>query len=307
MKNKYITQNGIETLTTPAHNFDTVSYPFEANFVSIDGIKMHYVDENKHLSKVIVLVHGEPTWGYVFRHIIPKLSLAGYRVIVPDLIGFGKSDKPIHKKDYSYSKNEDWLKKFLIDELSLDKVNLVVHDWGGVIALRLVAKFPEKFNSVIAMNTAFPRIEGFNPVFYLWRVFTEVLLKLPFSKLIPLGIKKRVEKQEMLGYDAPFPSKKYKTAPKVFSKLVPIFPWDKEAKKNKILWKKLCLYNKPFLTIFSDKDPFTKKVEEDFIKYIKGAQNIKHHKIKNAGHFLQEDEPELVNELVINFLDNEVY
>ena len=307
IENTYTTHKGVDVLVTPSCYFDAVSYPFHENFIEVDGIRMHYVDENKNAEKVLVLVHGEPTWGYLYRNIIPTLVKAGYRVIVPDLIGFGKSDKPKHKKEYSYAKSVAWFQEFLFDKLSLNNINLIVHDWGGLIALRLVANFPEKFKSVVAMNTAFPRIEGFNPVFYLWRLFVPVLLKLPFGRLMPLGTIRKMEKQDRLAYDAPFPSALYKAAPIIFPKLVPAFPWNKESKNNKLLWKKLCNYNKPFLTVFSDKDPFTKRVEEDFIKHIKGAQNIKHHKIKNAGHFLQEDEPELVCALIIDFLKTAVY
>ncbi|MFD2566787.1 haloalkane dehalogenase [Pseudotenacibaculum haliotis] len=304
---KYTTSYGLEVLRTPDSCFKDVDYPFKEHFAQVQEMRMHYVDENPNAKKVIVLLHGEPTWGYLYRKMIPILAKAGYRVIVPDLIGFGKSDKPLDKKSYSYSQNEEWLQEFLFDELNLNEINLVVHDWGGLIALRLVARFPEKFASVVATNTAFPRIEGFNPIFYIWRIIAFIISIVPYSKLIPLGINSAVKKDEMLAYDAPYPNAKYKIAPKIFPKLVPIYPWQKEVKKNKSLWKELCNFSKPFLTVFSGKDPFTKKVELDFIKEVKGAQGIAHKKVPKANHFIQEEEPELLSEYIVEFLENHVY
>lgn len=301
------TSYGMNLLRTPDECFNNIDFPFEANYVYLNEIRVHYLDENKSSEKIIVLLHGLPAWGYLYRKIIPTLSKAGYRVIVPDLIGFGKSDKPTNRKDYSYSKNETWLQEFLFDKLNLENINIVAHDWGGLIALRLVARFPKKFQSVVAMNTAFPRIEGFNFVFYLWRIMSNLATTIPYSKLFKLVLKKEINLDILKGYDAPFPSRKHKTAPKVFPKLVPMNPFSIEAKKNKKLWKLLCDYENPLLTIFSENDPFTKDVEKDFIENIKGADNIKHHKVKSAGHFLQEEHPELISSYIIDFLRDKVY
>lgn len=305
--NKYITSKGVEVLRTPEHLFDEIDYPFTPHYVFIDEIRMHYVDENSESDKVIVLLHGQPTWGYLYRNIIPLLVAAGYRVIVPDLIGFGKSDKPSRKKTYSYAKNVEWMTTFLFDTLKLDQINFGLHDWGGVIGLRIVAAHPEKFKSVIAINTAFPRLEGINPVFCLYRSLIELLVFIPSSVLIRLNIKAANQPQVFKGYDVPFCEYKYRTAPRAFPKLVPIFPWQKETNKNKMAWKKLCEFDRPFVTLFSDKDPFTKRVEEDFIREIAGARNQPHEKIKNLGHFIQEEDPELVANFIIRFLANQVY
>ncbi len=290
-------------LRTPENRFEHLNdYAYEANYVFIDGLRMHYVDENKHSKKVIVLVHGEPTWGYLYRKMIPLFVAQGFRVVVPDLIGFGKSDKLKHKKEYTYSGSVKWLEQFLFEHLQLHHIHFVLHDWGGLIGLRIVANYAERFASVIALNTAFPRMEGFNPAFTLWRLFFELLLQFPISRLIPLGMRTKPDKTEMKAYDAPFPDKRYKTAPLQYPKLVPLYPWNKELQENKRLWEKLGIVTQPFLTIYAANDPFTKRVEEQFIAHIPGALNQPHIKIANAGHYLQEDKPHLVCEHIIAFI-----
>lgn len=303
----FFLMSAFECIQTPAIHFkQLVDYNYAENFAIVDGLRMHYVDENQHSNKIVVLVHGEPTWGYLYRKMIPLFLENGYRVIVPDLIGFGKSDKLKHRHQYSYSLNEKWLSSFLFQHLKLTEINFVLHDWGGLIGLRIVANFPEKFASVIAMNTALPRFEGVNPVFLLWRFLSQPLLYIPFRKLISLGIVKKLSDNELIGYDAPFPSREHKSGPLQFPKLVPQFPWEKELKINKQAWKKLGEFEAPFLTIFSEKDPFTKRVEEKFIAHIPGAKNQPHLKVKNAGHLLQEDEPILISNHIINFIAKNV-
>ncbi len=289
-------------LRTPEQCFDhIIDYPFESNYTYVNGLRVHYLDEGNRNGIPLVLLHGIPTWSYLYRKVIPLLAANGYRVIAPDLIGFGKSDKLTNKKDYSYTKNVEWMRAFLFDNLKLNNVNLILHDWGGLIGMRLVAKSPHLFRSVVAINTAFPRIEGFNPVFFLWWLVSGLVTSIPFRRLMSLAIVKKTAKEILNAYDAPFPEKRFRVAPEVFPKLVPIFPWQHEAKINKVHWRKLCGFSNPFLTIFSEKDPFTKKVEEEFIEKIKGARDQPHLKVKNAGHFLQEDEPGLLCRHLLNF------
>lgn len=297
----FLFDNGT-VIRTPEQCFDhVIDYPFESKYVIVNGLRIHYLDEGNRDGLTVVLLHGLPTWSYLFRRIIPPLVAEGYRVIAPDLIGFGKSDKLTDKKNYSYTKNVEWIRIFLFGVMKLTNINMIAHDWGGLIGLRLVAQYPNRFRSVIAMNTAFPRIEGFNPMFFLWWLASGLVISMSFERLISIGIVKKQKKQILQAYDAPFPEKRFRVAPQVFPKLVPIFPWQYEAKTNKKLWKDLCQYSNPFLTIYSDKDPFTKKVEVEFIKEIKGAKGQPHLKVKNAGHFLLEDNPGLINRHVINF------
>lgn len=304
--NKVNSSAKIPFIRTPDENFHQLKdYPFKENYFFIDGLRMHYVDENPKSKRIVVLLHGEPTWSYSYRKIITVLAKEGYRVIAPDLIGFGKSDKPINKKDYSYKNVVSWIEKLFFTHLNLEKINLIVHDWGGIIGLRILATHPEKFSSVVAMNTAFPRLEGMNVIFSLWRLFSPLVLHKPLSKLILFGIynKNSLNKAELEAFDAPFPTYQHKKGAITYPKLVPIYPWDMEVWKNRTLWKKLVDFDKPFLTIYSDKDPFTKRVEQKFIKEIKGAKNQKHIKIKNAGHFLHEDKPEEVIIHIVDFLN----
>ncbi|MGB3591633.1 MAG: haloalkane dehalogenase [Nonlabens sp.] len=289
---------------TPASRFRDVDYPFIEHYAMIDGWRMHYVDENQESQNIVMLVHGEPTWGYLYRKMIPVFVDAGYRVIVPDLIGFGKSDKPLNKKIYTYSKVEEWFRLFVNDHLKLNNMNLVAHDWGGLIALRTVATNAELFSTVTAMNTAFPRYEGINPLFILWRSLAPLVLHISLRKLMPLGINGKVASKELNGYDAPFPSYKSKLAARIFPKLVPVFKKSEETIKNIKLWEKLKKFDKPFLTIFSENDPFTKDVEIDFIKEISGAKNSDHFKVNNSSHYIQEEHPEYVSRRIIRFIKN---
>ncbi len=294
----------LSAIRTPESRFENlVDYQYDANYVFIDDLRMHYVDENKSSDKTIVLVHGEPTWSYLYRNMIPLFIEQGFRVIVPDLIGFGKSDKLKNKKDYTYSGSVKWFEQFLFERLQLKNIHIVLHDWGGLIGLRTVANYPEKFLSVIAMNTALPRFEGINPVFLLWRFLSQPLLFIPFRILIPLGIVIKISQEELMAYDAPFPDRKYKGAPLQFPKLVPLFPWQKELNINKEIWRKLGEFKVPFLTIFSKKDPFTKRVEKKLIAHIPGASNQPHLKVPLAGHYIQEDQPKLVSKHIISFIE----
>lgn len=294
-------------LRTPDERFNNLKdFDFQAHYEFIDEIRIHYLDENQNSNKVIVILHGEPAWCYSFRNIIPKLVASGYRVIAPDILGFGKSDKPKSKNELSYSKLVEWFEILLFNRLKLNNINLVLHDWGGIIGLRMVANHQGKFSSVIAMNTAFPRFEGINPVFILWRTFCQFLLKKPISELIPLGLynKSALSEEELKAYDAPFPTIAYKIAPKTLPKLVPIFPWQKETWVNRKIWKDLKKFDKPFLTIFSNKDHFTKKAEVKLINQIEGARNVKHIKLEDVGHFPQEEKPEELSHHILNFLDS---
>lgn len=297
-----IRENILRTPESCFHNLP--DYPFKPNYIFIDNIRVHYLDEGENINGVVVMLHGEPSWSYLYRNMIPYFTDAGYRVIAPDLIGFGKSDKPSEPKLYSYTQNTEWVHQLLFKQLRLTEIHLIAHDWGGLIGLRLVAQRPKLFNSVVIMNTAFPRIEGFNPVFFLWWMLSGIVTSIPFRRLMSLGIVGKSSKEILKAYDAPFPKKRFRVAPRVFPRLVPIFPWQQEAKTNKRLWKELCRFENPFLTIFSNKDPFTRRVEEDFISEIKGAQGQPHLKVKNAGHFLQEDEPEQISEHILNFFLN---
>lgn len=300
---RFQTTKGIEVLRTPEDCFDQIhDYPFQANYCEIEGIRMHYLDENPDKNEVVVLLHGEPTWSYLYRKLIPELTKQGYRVVVPDLIGFGKSDKLVHQKDHSYSKSTRWLKSFLFDILDLRDINIVLHDWGGLIGLRIIAEQPLKFKSVIATNTYFPIQSKVNFTYLVWRWLGPIFQSIFFKRMIALGVKCKLSTQDLNAYAAPFPSLRYKAAPLKFPTLLPIFSWSKELKTNQLLWEKLKQFERPFLTIYSKNDPFTKGAEIAFITEIKGAKHQNHLKINNAGHLIQEDQPELFCQHILVFL-----
>lgn len=293
---------GRNVLRTPDECFKgLIAYPFKPHYAEVSGLRMHYVDENPGSSRVVVMLHGEPTWSYLWRHMIPHFTAAGYRVIAPDIPGFGKSDKPVDKNAYTYGGMVEWVRELLFDRLQLRDIHLVVHDWGGLIGLRLVAFHPECFASVVAMNTDLPRAQGFKPAFLLWKIFAPLISLVPYSRLVPLGIHRRPDKKEMLGYDAPFPSKAYKTAPLAVVNSVPVFPWQKESAINRQAWQKLKNFDKPFLTLFGSTDQLTRGIEKQMIKFIRGAKNQPHQRIKGVSHFIQEDIPEEASTSILRF------
>lgn len=264
-------------------------------------MQMHYVHENKGAAETVVLLHGEPSWAYLFRHFITPLAKLGFEVVVPDFIGFGKSDKPIRTSHYSYP---DFVDQFLhlLQHLNIQSTHLVVHDWGGLIGLRAVAQHPHMFRSVVAMNTAFPRAEAPNFVFLAWVAVSRFMVNLPLRFLLRGAMTAAAVKKVAAAYEAPFPSAAHRAGFAAMPHLVPLWPWQRECRINKRLWKQLAAFHRPFITLFSDRDPFTKHVEEQFIKHIKGCAGQAHQRFRGAGHFLMEDLPEPVVTAVCEFL-----
>lgn len=284
-----LTSTGIRYLRTPDQRFSSLpDYGFESHYLFIDGLRLHYLDEGDAKGPVVVLLHGEPSWSYLYRHIIPPLAQAGYRVIAPDLMGFGKSDKPCSLADYTYSRMVYWLKTLLFDELDLKEANLVMHDWGGLLGLRLLAEHTEKLTSAIAMNTGLPRAAFPSLTLGLWQMLSGMASHLAYSRLMRLGMRNGLSKSELAAYDAPFPASDYKSGPRALPLRVPIFPWQAEAKKNRQAWNKLGQVNLPFLCLFSENDPLTRTLDKKLAAHIPGAFGRPHQRFK-AGHFLQED------------------
>jgi len=300
---RYITEEGVEVVRTPDAQFlNLCHFPFRPNYHTVRGIRVHYLDENPDSDKVVVMLHGEPTWGYLYRHMIPHFSEQGYRVIVPDIPGFGRSDKPVDKSAYSYANMVAWVRELLFDRLNLGSIHFIVHDWGGLVGLRLVADHPERFRSVVAMNTDLPRAQGFKPAFLLWWVLAPLLSYIPYSRLIPLGIHRRSDRKELLGYDAPFPSREFKTGPMTVVNLVPVLPWQKESRVNRSAWQRLKEFDRPFLTLFGNRDLMTRGIEEQLIAGIKGAKDQPHMRLSKVSHFIQEDAPDETSRLILRFL-----
>ncbi len=261
----------MQILRTPDNCFSNLKdYNFIPNYVQIDDLRMHYLDEGIPSGKVILLMHGEPTWSYLYRKIIPILSKAGYRVIAPDLIGFGKSDKPAELTNYSYKNHVDWIKKF-IQNLDLQNITLFCQDWGGLIGLRVAAENEELFAGIIASNTGLPT--GDQPpseAFKQWQEFSQSVPVFPAGNIVSGGCFNKLSDEEIASYDAPFPEEKYKAAARIFPKLVPTTPTDPASEDNRKAWMNLMKWEKPFLTCFSDSDPITKGGDMILQKLIPG-------------------------------------
>lgn len=300
----------IESIRTPDSCFENLpGYDFTPHYADIDGLRMHYVDVHgdpdsiKPSGETVVMLHGEPSWSYLYRKMIPIVAKAGHRVIAPDLIGFGRSDKPINQSDYSYAGHVEWLRTLLFDVLNLSDVTLVCQDWGGLLGLRLVGEHPDRFRRVVAGNTGLPVGGGaLSPEFDAWLKFSQEAPVLPIGDIISGGTVSEMSPEIKAAYDAPFPDEKYKAGARIFPALVPVTDDNPAIPANEAAWKTLERFEKPFLTAFSDSDPMTKPSEKIFRERIPGARNQPQTEIQGAGHFLQEDQGEALASVIVGFI-----
>ncbi|MFT6121806.1 MAG: haloalkane dehalogenase [Oleiphilaceae bacterium] len=289
-------------IRTPESRFKKLpNYHFEANYLDVGGLRMHYVDEGPSDADPILMLHGEPSWSYLYRYMIPVCAAADHRVIAPDLIGFGKSDKPLKIADYSYQSHIDWLLSF-IEQLDLKNITLVCQDWGSLLGLRLAAEHEHRFKAIVIGNGMLPTGEEKIPTaFKLWKAFALNSPWFPIARIVEFGSFKSFSKDERRAYDAPFPSKKYKAGTRAFPALVPTTPNNPASAANKSAWEILEKWQKPFLTAFSNGDPITKGGDIYMQKKIPGAKGLNHVTLK-GGHFLQEDSgtefAEAINDLL---------
>ena len=290
----------MKALRTPDERFDDLpDYDYEPNYVDVDGLRMHYIDEGPRDGEVVLLLHGEPSWSYLYRHMIPPLAKAGLRVIAPDLIGFGKSDKPLKKSDYSYAIHVDWMRHF-IESLDLTDITLFCQDWGSLIGLRVAAENEHRFARIALGNGGLPTGDQEMPrAFLIWRAFARYSPWFPIGRIIQSGTITELSNGVVAAYDAPFPAAKYKAGARAFPTLVPTRPDNPASDANRAAWDVFKHWEKPFLTTFSNRDPITRGGQLPWQENVPGAQGQVHVKIRNAGHFLQEDKgPELAVVLV---------
>ncbi|MEM9821825.1 MAG: haloalkane dehalogenase [Bacteroidota bacterium] len=295
----------MQALRTPTARFDQLSdYPFSPNYCDVgDGLQMHYVDEGPKEAAPILLLHGEPSWSYLYRKMIPILNTGQYRVIAPDLIGFGKSDKPLEKTAYTYQSHLNWL-SHLISQLDLQGINLFCQDWGGLLGLRILTEQPERFARVVVANTFLPTgARKASDAFLQWQHFSQTAPEFPVGNVLDMATISTLTPEVKAAYDAPFPDESYKAGARQFPILVPIEESDPEAIKNRAAWKKLENWDKPMLTLFSDSDPITRGGDQVFQKLVPGAKGQAHQVIEQAGHFLQEDKGEEIARLVLAFIE----
>jgi haloalkane dehalogenase len=286
----------MELLRTPDERFENLQdwafAPHYLNITDADGtvMRVHYVDEGPRDAAPILLMHGEPSWAYLYRKIIAGLLAKGHRVVAPDLIGFGRSDKPTERSDYTYERHVDWMSQWLT-ALDLNGITLFCQDWGGLIGLRLVAAFPDRFAKVVVGNTGLPAGTGLSEGFEAWLNFSQNVPELPIGFILNGGCSRDLSPGEIAAYEAPFPDESYKAGARQFPALVPITPAHPSVKENEAAWKVLEKFDKPFVTAFSDADAVTRGGEAVFKERIPGAKG-QNHVILKGGHFLQEDSAE---------------
>ncbi len=293
----------MRALRTPDSRFlNLPGYDFEPNYVDVNGLRMHYVDEGPRDAHPVLLLHGEPSWSYLYRHMIPPLADAGLRVIAPDLIGFGKSDKPVRKSDYTYARHVNWMRAF-VEALDLTGITLFCQDWGSLIGLRVAAENEDRFARIALGNGGLPTGDQQMPkAFMIWRNFARFSPWFPIGKIIQKATVTDLPDDVVAGYDAPFPSGRYKAGTRAFPMLVPITPDDPASDANRAAWKVFETWQKPFLTTFSNRDPVTRGLDKVWQERVPGAKGIKHVTIENAGHFLQEDKGEEIAAVLVGFV-----
>lgn len=298
----------MKALRTPDDRFANLpGYPFQPHYVMVDDteggeLRLHYVDEGDKNAPIVLMLHGEPSWSFLYRKMIPIIVAAGYRAIAPDLIGFGRSDKPTQRSDYTYQRHVDWIRSFIL-QLNLTDITLVCQDWGGLIGLRLVGEHPERFARVVAANTMLPTGDHHpGEAFLKWQAFSQSTPVFATGFIVQGGCATPLTQDVIAAYDAPFPDESYKEGARQFPTLVPVRPDDPASAPNRKAWETLMQFRKPFLTAFSDKDPITKAAAPIIGKLIPGCAGQPHTTIENGGHFLQEDQGETLAQVVVDFI-----
>src|SRR6476661_8683988 len=286
----------MEALRTPDDRFtDLPDFPWAPRYVEVadgDGgvLRVACLDEGPQDAEAVLLLHGEPSWSFLYRRMIPVLLDAGLRVVAPDLVGFGRSDKPAEPGDYSYARHVEWMRAAVLDELGLTGITLVGQDWGGLIGLRLVAEHPDRFARVVVANTGLPTGDSpMSDAFLAWQRFAQSSPQFEVGRIVSNGTVGGLPPGVVAAYDAPFPDDSYKAGARAFPALVPTRPDDPASDANRAAWASLAAWRKPFLTAFSDGDPITGGGDRIFRKLVPGAQGVPHTTLRGGGHFLQED------------------
>jgi haloalkane dehalogenase len=297
----------MDVLRTPDHRFEALpDFAYQAHYLDIpagDGelLRMAYVDEGPRDGRIVLLLHGEPTWSYLYRKMIPPLVAAGYRAIAPDLVGFGRSDKPLQRSDYTFARHVAWLAAWL-ERAGIRDAVLFGQDWGGLLGLRLLAEEGARFTAAVAANTFLPTgDEPPSEAFERWRAASQHMPDFSAASILARTCTPPLDPETAAPYDAPFPEEAYKAGARQFPMLVPTAPSDPAAAANRAAWDVLERFEKPFLCAFSDGDPITRGADRELIRRIPGARGIEHPTIAGASHFLQEDRPQELVEAMLAF------
>lgn len=293
----------MEILRTPEERFlGLPGWTFASHYADLGGVRMAFLDEGPRDAQPVLLLHGEPSWSYLYRKMVPDLVAAGHRVVAPDLIGFGKSDKPVERSVYTYQAHVDWTAG-LLTALDLRNITLFCQDWGGLIGLRLAAEHQERFARVVASNTFLPTGDQKPPdAFFMWQRLSQEMPELPVGGIVARACARPVSPEIIAAYDAPFPDERYKAGARQFPLLVPSRPDDPASPANRAAWEVLKTWRKPFLTAFGDSDPITRGADHMLQKLIPGCAGQPHVTITKGGHFIQEDAGEELAEIVNRFI-----
>jgi len=286
----------VKTLRTPDDRFeDLPGFPFRPHYVEIDDgeggtLRVHHLDEGPPDGPTVLLLHGEPTWSYLYRHMIPVLVEAGCRCVVPDLVGFGRSDKPADQGDHTYERHVRWMAEAVFERLDLRDITFFGQDWGGLIGLRVVAQQPDRFAAVVVGNTGMPTGDlAPNEAFLAWQRFARETPTFPVGRIVAGGCTSQLSDAVVAAYDAPFPDDTYTAGARAMPSLVPTSPDDPAHDANVAAWEVLRAFERPFVCAFSDSDPITKGGERQFLGAVAGTDGQPHTTIEGGGHFLQED------------------
>ncbi len=300
----------MQVVRTPDDRFASLpDFAFAPHYVDIvdpadaTPLRVHHLDEGPADAPIVLLMHGEPSWSFLYRHMIPPLVAAGYRCIAPDLIGFGRSDKPAHRDDYTYARHVEWMRQTLFDQLELRGITLVCQDWGGLVGLRLAAEHSDRFARLVLANTGLPTGDhGANEAFKAWQKFSQETETFPVGMIINGGCTSDLTADVIAAYDAPFPDESYKEGARQFPLLVPSTPDDPAAADQRTAWESLARFDRPVLCAYSDRDPITKGGSKPFLDLVPGAAGQPHTTIEGGGHFLQEDCGPALAQVVIDFM-----
>jgi len=294
----------MRVVRTPEDRFAGLpDFSYPPRYADVDGLRIGYVEAGPPDGEPVLLLHGEPSWSFLYRHVMPVLADAGLRAIAPDLVGFGRSDKPAEIGDHSYARHVEWIRAFAFDRLGLRGLTLVGQDWGGLIGLRLVAEHPDRFARVVAANTGLPT--GDQPMPDVWLRFRDVVRTAPridVSRLVQSGCQTALSPEVLAAYDAPFPDESYLAGARAMPGLVPTSPDDPATEANRAAWRQLSAWDKPFLVAFSDRDPITGAMAPILKRAVPGAAGLEHPVIEGAGHFLQEDAGERFGAVIAGFV-----
>ena len=295
----------VDFVRTPDHRFaDLTDFPYEPKYVEIDGLRMAYVEEGTGEAGTFLLLHGEPTWGYLYRRMIPPLVEAGYRIVAPDLVGFGRSDKPTDRTDYTYANHVRWLTTFVggLDRPA-NGFHVFVQDWGGLLGLRMIAEHPDWFDHVVIGNTALPEGEPMGEGFMRWQQMSQEMDPMDCGMLLRMSCQTRqLTDAEIDAYRAPFPDESHLAGARQFPLLVPIAPDDPAVPANQAAWKVWEQWTTPVLTLWTPGDFVLGHLQQGFIDRIPGASGQPHAQFEPGGHFLQDDRGEDVVAAILGWL-----